>query len=77
MPSASAGLEPKTGSVGHPLVLFEQTPSVLGQATFSMQTVILGSPRMPTERTGATGPIRSVYVSDPDANLIEVSVYEL
>lgn len=27
----------------------------------------------PVERTGATGPIRSVYVRDPDLNLIELS----
>jgi catechol 2,3-dioxygenase-like lactoylglutathione lyase family enzyme len=30
----------------------------------------------PVARTGAAGPIRSVYFRDPDANLIEVSVYE-
>jgi catechol 2,3-dioxygenase-like lactoylglutathione lyase family enzyme len=30
----------------------------------------------PVARTGALGPIRSVYFRDPDANLIEVSVYE-
>ncbi|TCR90816.1 VOC family protein [Rhizobium sp. BK376] len=29
----------------------------------------------PVDRTGATGPIRSVYFRDPDANLIEVSNY--
>ena len=27
----------------------------------------------PVAKTGATGPIRSVYVRDPDGNLIEVS----
>jgi catechol 2,3-dioxygenase-like lactoylglutathione lyase family enzyme len=30
----------------------------------------------PVQRTGAMGPIRSIYFRDPDANLIEVSVYE-
>jgi catechol 2,3-dioxygenase-like lactoylglutathione lyase family enzyme len=29
----------------------------------------------PVERTGATGTIRSVYVRDPDQNLVELSVY--
>ena len=28
----------------------------------------------PVGRTGATGPIRSIYLRDPDQNLIEVSV---
>ncbi|HAQ25380.1 MAG TPA: VOC family virulence protein, partial [Pseudomonas sp.] len=27
----------------------------------------------PVRRTGATGPIRSVYLRDPDLNLIELS----
>ena len=29
----------------------------------------------PVQRTGARGPIRSVYVRDPDLNLIEISEY--
>lgn len=29
----------------------------------------------PVARTGASGPIRSIYVRDPDKNLIELSVY--
>ena len=31
----------------------------------------------PGRRTGALGPITSVYVRDPDGNLIEVSNYEI
>jgi catechol 2,3-dioxygenase-like lactoylglutathione lyase family enzyme len=34
-------------------------------------TIVLG----PTMKKGALGPIRSVYVRDPDGNLIEVSSY--
>lgn len=29
----------------------------------------------PVQRTGAVGPIRSIYVRDPDLNLIEISQY--
>ncbi|MFF7476977.1 VOC family protein [Streptomyces sp. NPDC008092] len=31
----------------------------------------------PVERTGATGKINSVYVRDPDENLIELSNYQV
>ena len=30
----------------------------------------------PVAKTGAKGPIRSVYVRDPDLNLVEISVYQ-
>jgi len=30
---------------------------------------------MPSPRTGATGPITSIYLRDPDRNLVEVSIY--
>lgn len=30
----------------------------------------------PVTRTGATGPIRSIYLRDPDLNLIELSEYQ-
>ena len=30
----------------------------------------------PVKKTGAVGPIHSVYVRDPDLNLVEISVYE-
>ncbi len=29
----------------------------------------------PVAKTGAQGPIRSIYVRDPDLNLVEISVY--
>ena len=29
----------------------------------------------PVKKTGARGPIDSVYVRDPDLNLVEISVY--
>lgn len=30
----------------------------------------------PVPKTGAQGPMRSVYVRDPDLNLVEISIYE-
>jgi catechol 2,3-dioxygenase-like lactoylglutathione lyase family enzyme len=45
--------------------------SVLDHLRASEVAVLEG----PVERTGATGKIRSVYIRDPDQNLIEISEY--
>jgi catechol 2,3-dioxygenase-like lactoylglutathione lyase family enzyme len=52
--------------------------------TTPLETVIahmqaLGVPIVegPVDRTGAAGPIRSIYVRDPDGDLIEIACYGL
>lgn len=45
--------------------------SVVTHLTASGVSIIDG----PVERTGALGPMTSVYLRDPDRNLIEISVY--
>ena len=50
-------------------VTLEQVVERLNQAKIK---IIEG----PVAKTGAKGAIRSVYVRDPDLNLVEISVYE-
>jgi catechol 2,3-dioxygenase-like lactoylglutathione lyase family enzyme len=45
--------------------------AVIAHLKASGVTIELG----PVDRTGATGAIRSVYIRDPDQNLIEISTY--
>ena len=56
------------------LCLVAETPldTVIEELQAHGVTVVEG----PVDRTGATGRIRSVYVRDPDGNLIEISNYQ-
>lgn len=49
------------------------TPVPLPEVMAHLQTCGVAVLDGPVQRTGATGPILSVYFRDPDANLIEVS----
>lgn len=48
----------------------------LDQVIKHLQKIGISILEGPVTRTGAIGPISSVYFRDPDENLIEVSVYE-
>ena len=68
--------EPKAGQVmpgSADLCLITSTPleRVIAELGAAGVAVIDG----PVTRTGALGPIRSVYCRDPDGNLIEISNY--
>ena len=64
-------LKPMPGSADSCLIT--ETPIADLQAHLARESVpvILG----PTRRTGATGPILSVYFRDPDLDLVEVANY--
>ena len=55
------------------ICLITTTPlaDVVAHLALCNVTIIEG----PVQKTGATGPLRSVYFRDPDGNLIEVSNY--
>jgi catechol 2,3-dioxygenase-like lactoylglutathione lyase family enzyme len=64
-------LTPTPGSADVCLIVEEPIELVVTELTASGIAIEKG----PVERTGAQGPIASVYIRDPDANLIELSNY--
>lgn len=53
------------------LCFLSETPLAEWQAHLATHDVAIEEGPLP--RTGATGPIRSLYIRDPDGNLIEIS----
>ncbi|MGJ8618276.1 MAG: VOC family protein [Sulfitobacter sp.] len=50
------------------------TDTPMEQWTEHLQTLAIDIEDGPVARTGAVGPLRSIYLRDPDHNLIEVSI---
>jgi len=67
-PKAAA---PTPGSADLCLIGVDCLDAVLGHLTECGVSIVEG----PVQRTGATGPITSVYCRDPDGNLVEISNY--
>lgn len=68
-PKAAAAIP---GSADICLITSTRPGSVLAQLREAGVSVIEG----PVPRTGALGPVTSVYFRDPDANLIEIASYD-
>ena len=64
-------LHPTPGSADICLIVDDGIADVIAQLALAGVPVEAG----PVERTGATGPIVSCYLRDPDHNLIELSNY--
>ena len=62
---------PTTGSADLCLITTTPISDVVSQLELASVLIEEG----PVERTGATGPIMSIYIRDPDQNLIEISTY--
>jgi len=62
---------PTPGSADLCLIVADPIDAVVAELTNLGVPIVEG----PVERTGATGPIVSVYLRDPDDNLVELSRY--
>jgi len=68
---APKAARPTAGSIDVCLISAVPLPEVIDHLASCGVAIIEG----PVAKTGARGPIRSVYFRDPDMNLIEVSTY--
>ena len=66
---APHALRPTPGSGDFCLVTDEPLESVISR----LERLGIAIEEGPVERTGAVGPLRSIYIRDPDANLVEIS----
>lgn len=65
-------LRPTPGSADLCFVTESPISAVIDQLQAGAIPIVEG----PVARTGAEGPMRSVYIRDPDGNLIEIAHYE-
>ena len=73
-PGVGAGLKaqhPTPGSLDLCFIAAVPLEAVIEQLRARAISIIAG----PSERAGAHGPIRSIYVRDPDDNLVEIAEY--
>jgi catechol 2,3-dioxygenase-like lactoylglutathione lyase family enzyme len=64
-------LKPVPGAIDLCLITVTPLDEVIATLKSNGVAIVEG----PVDKTGATGPIRSVYFRDPDGNLVEVSNY--
>jgi catechol 2,3-dioxygenase-like lactoylglutathione lyase family enzyme len=64
-------LKPVPGAIDLCLITLTPLAEVMDTLKSNGVAIIEG----PVDKTGATGPIKSVYFRDPDGNLVEVSNY--
>jgi catechol 2,3-dioxygenase-like lactoylglutathione lyase family enzyme len=71
-PGVHAARPRRRAGLARPVFHFQRSLARSGRAAECGNIKIIEGP---VSKTGANGPIRSVYVRDPDLNLVEISVY--